>query len=124
MVADVNNGPVGRDPRAVVAGKVDNLCGASDIGRTGLTAIDGGNGDLGRTEGFVDQNDYNLSHKCIAPALGRFLHVLSELPVAGSSYIFFANWLAASACHRGCPSDTGITFRYRTLSQRRLRSAK
>jgi len=29
-----------------------------------------------------------LSHKWIAPALGRFLHVLSELPVAGGSYKF------------------------------------
>jgi L-alanine-DL-glutamate epimerase-like enolase superfamily enzyme len=36
-----------------------------------------------------------------------------------SSYIL-ANWLAAWAC----PSDTGITFRYRTFSLLRLRSAE
>jgi hypothetical protein len=64
-----------------------------------------------------------LSHKWIAPALGRFLHVLSELPVAGSSYIL-ANWLTALACYWGCPSDTGITFRYRTFSLLRLRPVK
>ena len=50
MVADVNDGSVGRDPRAVVAGEVDNLCGATDIGRTCLTTVDGGNGDLGCAE--------------------------------------------------------------------------
>lgn len=57
MVGDVNDGSIARDPGPVIGGEVDDLRSARNSRRTGLAAINGGNGELSRAGRPVDEED-------------------------------------------------------------------